>query len=186
MTNDFVTFPSAVFHVMAVTIESELLPIAWGLLVVLLLLGLIGCLAPVLPGHLLIAFAAVVHRLLLGEASGLNRWTFLALFCLCGLAQWMEWLSGAVGAKWFGGSKWSSWGALLGGFVGIFFFPFGLLLGPLIGAFVFEKWLAKKDLRPSLAAGFGSMVGAVAGMVAQIIVGLVMVGWILIDIIWGP
>ncbi|TAE93008.1 MAG: DUF456 domain-containing protein [Verrucomicrobia bacterium] len=158
---------------------------AWGLSLVLLLLGLVGCVLPVLPGHMLIVLAAVLPRWLLGEASGLHHGTLIGLVLLWGLAQWLEWASGAAGAKWFGGSKWSAWGAVLGGLIGMFFFPIGLLLGPLIGAFVGEKWFAKKALRPSLTAGVGSMVGVAMGMVVQLVIGVIMAAWIVIDIVLG-
>jgi uncharacterized protein YqgC (DUF456 family) len=156
--------------------------IAWSLLVLLLMLGLIGCVLPILPGHMLILLAAVLHRFILGEASGLSRWTFLALVLLWGIAQWIEWASGAAGARWFGGSKWGAWGAVIGGLVGMFFFPVGLLLGPFVGAFLLEKCMAKKDFRPSIASGVGSMVGAAVGMVIQVGVGVVMIAWIVIDL----
>jgi uncharacterized protein YqgC (DUF456 family) len=157
----------------------------WGLSLMLLLLGLIGCVLPVLPGHMLIVIAAILPRWLLGEASGVNRGTLIGLVLLWGGAQWLEWASGAAGAKWFGGSKWSAWGAVLGALIGMFFFPFGLLLGPLIGAFVGEKWFAQKELRPSLSAGVGSMVGVAVGMVIQLGIGLVMAAWIVIDVVLG-
>lgn len=89
--------------------------------------------------------------------------------------------SGAAGTKWFGGSKWGAWGALIGGIVGMFFFPFGLILGPLIGALLFEKFFAKKENTPALVSGVGSVLGTVAGMIVKFAVGLVMAGWILVD-----
>jgi uncharacterized protein YqgC (DUF456 family) len=158
---------------------------AYVVLVILLILGLMGCVLPILPGHMLIVLAAVIHRLWLGDESCLNRWTFVALLLMWATAQWIEWASGAAGAKFFGGSKWGAWGAVLGGLVGMFFFPIGLLVGPFVGAFALEKVLAKKELRPSAVSGIGSMVGVAFGIFMQVLVGVAMVTWIVVDLWLG-
>ncbi|NQX01235.1 DUF456 domain-containing protein, partial [bacterium] len=93
-----------------------------------------------------------------------------------------EMLSGAAGAKWFGGTRWGAVGAIVGSLVGMFFLPFGLLLGPLIGAFVCEIAVAKKHGRHAAISGVGSVIGTVAGMAVKIVVGLLMIGWFLADV----
>ena len=155
--------------------------LAWVVTICLMIVGLVGCLVPILPGHLILLIAAIAHRLMLGEASGLRWWSFVILVVLLILSQLFEFLSGAAGTKWFGGSKWGAWGALIGGIVGMFFFPFGLILGPLIGAVLFEKVFAKKENRPAIESGVGSVLGTVAGMVVKVAVGVVMVAWIVVD-----
>lgn len=155
--------------------------LAWFVTGSLLMAGLLGCLIPILPGHLILFVAAVAHRLMLGEASGLRWWSFVVLALLLIAAQVFEFFSGAAGAKWFGGSKWGSWGALVGGIVGMFFFPFGLFLGPLIGALLFEKLFAKKENTAAAVSGVGSVLGTVAGMIIKLAVGVVMSGWFIID-----
>ena len=157
------------------------LALTWVVTSCLIIVGLVGCLIPILPGHVILLLAAVVHRWMLGEASGLRWWSFVVLVLLLIASQAFEFFSGAAGTKWFGGSKWGAWGALIGGIVGMFFFPFGLILGPLIGALLFEKLFAKKENTPALVSGVGSVLGTVAGMIVKFAVGLVMAGWILID-----
>lgn len=155
--------------------------LAWVVTACLLVVGLVGCVLPVLPGHLILLVAAILHRVMLGEASGLRWWSFLILVVLLVISQVFEFLSGAAGTKWFGGSKWGAWGALIGGIVGMFFFPFGLILGPLIGALLFEKLFANMENKPALVSGVGSVLGTVAGMIFKLVVGVIMVVWILID-----
>ncbi len=155
--------------------------LAWIVTGGLLLAGLLGCLVPILPGHLILFVAAIAHRLMLGEASGIHWWCFVILFVLLVVSQVFEFLSGSAGTKWFGGSKWGAWGAFIGGIVGMFFFPFGLLLGPLIGALVFEKLFAKKDVKPAVVSGVGSVIGTLAGMLIKFVIGLIMVAWFLLD-----
>ena len=157
---------------------------AWVVTVCLLLAGFIGTLVPFLPGRLIIFMAAVAHWLMLREDSGVEWWTFTVLAVLLIVSQALEFLSGAMGSRWFGGSKWGAGGALLGGIVGMFFMPFGLILGPLIGAMVFEFAFARKEVRPATVSGVGSVLGTVAGLIIKMIVGVVMVIWFVVDVIW--
>ena len=100
------------------------------------------------------------------------------------MSQAFEFLSGAMGTRWFGGTRWGAAGALIGGMVGIFFIPFGLLLGPLIGSMFCEFVFAKKEVRPATVSGIGSVLGTAAGMVVKVVVGVLMVVWLVVDVIW--
>ena len=149
----------------------------------LLVAGMVGCVLPVLPGHLIILLAAVAHRLMLGaEGSGLNWVTFLVLGGLMGVSQVLEILSGAAGTRWFGGSRWGALGALLGSLVGLFFMPFGLLLGPLLGAVGFELVVAGKPPKPAMASGVGSVVGTLSGLLLKFGIGVLMLLWFFLDV----
>lgn len=159
---------------------------AWAVTVGLLVIGFAGCFVPVIPGHLMILLAAVSHRLTLGwlldRDSGVEWWTFVILGVLLAIGQAIDLLSGAAGARWFGGTKWGAAGAIVGGIVGMFFMPFGLLLGPLAGAYAFEAWFAKQETRPAMVSGVGSAVGTLASLVVKVIIGVIMIVWFLIDI----
>jgi uncharacterized protein len=155
---------------------------AWLITICLLVVGAIGCLLPVLPGHLLLFIAALAHRLMLGADSGLQWWSFVILALLMAASQALEMLSGAAGAKWFGGSRWGALGALAGGIIGMFFMPFGLLVGPLLGAIAGEMMVARREPRPAVVSGVGSVVGTLAGMGIKIGLGAVMIAWFFIDV----
>ena len=89
---------------------------AWLVTACLLTAGAVGCVLPVLPGHLILFLAAVGHRLMLGaEGSGLHWWSFVILGALMALSQTLEMVSGAAGAKWFGGTRWGALGRLARG-----------------------------------------------------------------------
>lgn len=156
--------------------------VAWLITSCLLLAGLIGCILPVLPGHLILLIAAIAHRLMLGENSGLPWWSFAVLVILMAISQTFETLSGAAGSKWFGGTRWGAAGAIIGSLVGLFFMPFGLLLGPLIGAFVCEIAFARKHPKPAAISGVGSVVGTLAGMGFKIAIGVTMVIWFFLSV----
>lgn len=159
--------------------------LAWMVTICLLLIGLAGCVIPALPGHLILLFAAIAHRIMLGrDGSGVEWWTFAILALLMAISQAFEFAAGAAGAKWFGGTRWGAAGALVGGIVGMFFLPVGLLVGPLAGAFLFEKCFAKQELKPAAVSGVGSLVGTLAGLGMKVAIGAAMVLWFIIDVLW--
>ena len=161
--------------------------ITWGVSIAtgsLVILGLAGTVIPFLPGHLLIFAAAFVPFFALEDRGDIEWWGLVLLGIGLIVAQVLEFLSGAVGTRWFGGTKWGAFGAFVGGIVGIFFMPFGLLLGPLIGAFGCEWIFTDKTVKPATASGVGSVIGTVAGMVLKIVVALLMVAVLVIDLFW--
>ncbi|MCP5536956.1 MAG: DUF456 domain-containing protein [Akkermansiaceae bacterium] len=158
--------------------------VAWVVTVCLLIVGFIGTLVPFLPGHLILFFAAVAHWLMLRDESGVEWWTFVVLGLLLTLSQVFEFMSGAVGTRWFGGTRWGAAGALIGGVVGMFFMPFGLILGPLIGSTLCEFVFAKKEVRPATVSGVGSVLGTVAGLIVKVVVGVMMIVWFVVDVFW--
>ena len=158
--------------------------LAWLVTSCLLVVGLIGCILPFLPGHLFLFIAAVSHRLMLGAESGLEWWSFVVLGLMMAVSQALEMFSGAAGAKWFGGSRWGAIGAFAGGLIGMFFIPLGLLAGPLIGAVIGEFVIARRSARPALVSGVGSVAGTLAGMAIKLAIGAAMVVWFLLDVFW--
>ncbi len=156
--------------------------LAWVITCCLLAAGLVGCVLPILPGHLILLIAVFAYRMMLVSESGLHWWSFVILIALMAISQTFEMLSGAAGSKWFGGTRWGAVGALIGSIAGMFFLPLGLLIGPLLGAFVAEIAFAKKDTKPAAISGVGSVVGTLAGMAFKIVIGLAMVAWFVIDV----
>ena len=159
----------------------------WGVWIVtgcLVLLGLIGAIVPFLPGHLLIFVAAFVPFFGLEDRGNVELWGIIALGIGLIGAQVLEYLSGAMGARWFGGTNWGAFGAFVGGIVGLFFMPFGLLLGPLIGAAGCEWILAEKTMKPATVSGVGSVIGTLAGQVMKMVVALLMVLVFAVDLFW--
>jgi uncharacterized protein YqgC (DUF456 family) len=156
----------------------------WLLTLCLFAVGLLGCVLPFLPGHLLIFIGAVCYRIMLGSEAGIMWWGFAILLLLMAISQFFGIISGSLGSKWFGGSRWGAVGALFGGFAGLFFLPFGLILGPLIGAFGGEIIFAKRSTKESAASGLGSVVGTLSGVVFNLIVGALMIAWFFADVLW--
>lgn len=155
----------------------------WALTGTLLVAGLIGTVVPLLPGPVLIFIAGVVHTLLRPE-SGMSWWALAIQALLVAVAYGIDIMSGAMGTKWFGGSRWGVAGVLIGGIVGLFFGLPGLIFGPLIGGFAFEMLFARKEITPAAKATWGTLVGTGVGMVARLCIGLVMIAWFFANVFW--
>jgi hypothetical protein len=158
--------------------------VIWGTIIALLLIvGFFGTFMPVLPGTTLILAGVLVHYFALGrENSGLG-WPGLVVIGLLFLASLVvDWLSGALGAKWFGSSKWGVLGAVIGGIVGLFFGIPGLIVGPILGVFLFEMLLGKKQVKDASNSTLGTVVGGLAGIVVRVAIALVMILWYVGDV----
>src|SRR2546422_19386 len=110
----------------------------WFLTIVLFAVGLIGTIAPVLPGTTIILAAAIIHRIMLGPDKSIGWHTIIVLGLLTLATYGLDVLAGYFGAKYFGATKWGTFGAILGALVGLFFGLIGLFVGPGIGAIVGE------------------------------------------------
>ena len=136
--------------------DIAVLVIKWVTVGTLMMGGLVGTFLPVLPGSFFILLGAVGHYFLFGQSeSGLTWVSFVVLGLLFGLSVLVDWFSGAIGAKWFGSSKWGIAGVIVGGIIGFFFGFVGLIIGPLLGAFIFEMIFAKKELNTATKSTWG-------------------------------
>lgn len=155
----------------------------WTLTVSLMVTGLAGTVLPLLPGPFIIFVAAFLHKFLRPE-TGLSWWSIALLALLVIVSYIVDFFSGAMGTKWFGGSKWGIWGVVIGGIVGLFFGFIGLIVGPIIGGLVAELLIARKRMGPAVKATWGSVVGTTLGMAARIGISIVMVIAFVLDVLW--
>lgn len=154
----------------------------WTLTITLLIVGLAGTVLPLLPGPVIILVAVVVHKFLRPE-TGVS-WSIPALVLLVLASYAVDFLSGAVGTKWFGGSRWGIVGVVIGGLVGLFFGFVGLIVGPIIGGLVAELFIARKKMGPAVKATWGSVVGTTLGLAVRIGISIAMVVVFMFDVIW--
>src|SRR5213075_102190 len=146
----------------------------WLITIVLFAVGLIGTVAPFLPGTAIILAAAIIHRIMLGPEKSIG-WRAISILVLLTLATYaLDFLSGYFGAKYFGATKWGMLGAILGALVGIFFGIIGLFVGPVICA-IFGEFVAGKRMVDAGRAGWGSLLGNLGGMIGKLMIALVMI-----------
>ncbi len=145
----------------------------WTLTLGLMFVGLVGTVIPLVPGTVLILLGAVVNHFAL---HSIGWGTLVVLTLLTILAQALDIVSGAAGAKWFGATRWGAVGGILGAIVGLFFGIPGLFLGPLLGA-VLGELLGGKGVLPAGKSGWGTFLGTTAGIIGKLLIGLIMIGW---------
>jgi uncharacterized protein len=146
----------------------------WVVVGALLLLGLAGTVVPFLPGTPLILLAAFVHAYANDWTPiGAGRLAILAALSAVGYA--LHYAAAALGTRGAGGSAWAVTGAIIGGVAGLFFGLPGLLLGPAVGAILGEL-IKTGDVTTSIRTGLAAFLGMVTGAVANVIIGVMMIG----------
>ena len=146
----------------------------WATALVLMAVGLIGTVLPVFPGTTLILGAALLHRLMLGAEKSIGWWAVAGLVLLTLASYAIDFAGSLFGARRFGATRWGMWGAFLGAVIGVFFSLPGLLVGPIIGAVVGEL-IGGQRLLAAGRAGWGTLLGNLAAMLAKIAIGFAMV-----------
>ncbi len=141
--------------------------------IIIILLGFIGCLLPILPGPPLSFLGVLLIHLTKFAGFTAGELLFLGLFAL--IVQVLDYIVPAWGTKKFGGSKYGTWGSILGLIAGLFFLPaigpFGIITilgGPFVGALIGEK-IAGKNSNDAMRAAFGSFVGFLAGTFMKLV-----------------
>jgi uncharacterized protein YqgC (DUF456 family) len=136
-----------------------------------MLIGIIGCLVPVLPGPPLSFLGLIfLHLTRFGQFSAS---TLVILGSISVIVTLLDYIVPVWGTKKFGGSKYGTKGATVGLIVGFFLGPMGIVLGPLIGAFIGEM-IFKDDLSYAFKAGFGSLLGFLASVGLKLAASFVM------------
>lgn len=125
-----------------------------------LLVGLAGCVIPMLPGPPV----AYVGLLLLHftERVQFGTTALLVWLVLVVAVQILDYFVPMLGSKYSGGSRWGTRGCLAGTIIGLFFMPLGIIIGPFLGAVVGEL-LGGRDTAAALKSGLGSLLGFLFG-----------------------
>lgn len=140
--------------------------------ILLLLIGLAGCILPVIPGPPL-SFIALfslkfTHFVEAYRSEYFNKilWIFAGLAILVTI---LDYIFPIWGTKRFGGSKAGTIGATIGLVIGLFFGPPGIILGPFLGAFIAEL-ATGRDSKASFRSGIGSFIGFITAVGLKLIV----------------
>lgn len=153
--------------------------------ILLLIVGIIGCILPAIPGPP-IAYSALLLLLMHSNEfvhpSGKLLWSYgIAVLIITAL----DYVLPVWGTKRFGGSKAGERGSLVGLVVSFIFpiaGPFTILIGPFVGAVVGEL-IVGKDKKTALNSGIGSFLGFLAGTVLKL--GMVaLIIWKFVALLW--
>lgn len=135
--------------------------------ILFLIIGLVGCILPILPGPPL----TYVGLLFLHFTSSHQFTTrFLVIWAVVAIVVTI--IDNVIpiwGTKQYGGSKKAVWGSMIGLIVGLFLFPpFGIIIGPFLGAVIGEK-IDGKETGDAIRSGFGAFMGFLGGTILKLI-----------------
>ncbi len=152
--------------------------ILWWLLAGLIVIaGLAGTVIPALPGVPLV-FAGLLLSAWIGNFETIG-WITVGILARLAIVAWaVDFLAGALGARYLGASSRAFWGATFGAIAGIFFGLPGIVLGPFIGAVLGELSVGG-DLLQSGRSGLGAWLGMVVATAAKLAIAFLMIGLVI-------
>lgn len=149
------------------------------LAIILGLIGVIGCIAPVIPGPPF-TWAGLLLIYIWGHDATAVSPTFLWVwFGIMLLVTVLDYIIPAKFTRATGGTKAAERGSLIGTFAGLLFFPpWGILLGAFVGALAGEIITNGKDFTQSIGPAFGAFIGFVLSTLLKLIVSVILLFYI--------
>jgi uncharacterized protein YqgC (DUF456 family) len=147
------------------------------LAIAVMLVGLAGVVLPVIPGVPIIFGAAFLYALLT-DFSTIGAQTLIIFAVLTVASMVLDWAASVMGVKKMGGSYAGMIGAFIGMIVGLSVPGIGIIgfiIGAFVGAYAME-FLINKDSRVALRAGLGSFLGFLAGGLMKFVIGAIIIG----------
>ena len=147
-----------------------------------MVIGAVGSMLPAIPSTPVVFLAALGHKIYFGD----NSISYLILAILGAITLFslvMDYIASLVGARKLGATWRGVAGALIGGISGLFLGPWGILIGPFIGALTFEM-IGGRQFEEASKAGFGALLGIVAGTLGKFICAIAMASLFAANIIW--
>jgi uncharacterized protein YqgC (DUF456 family) len=142
---------------------------------ILMAVGLAGTILPVVPGITLIYCAYVLYGFMTSWRQ-FGAGTVIVMGIVTAVILALDLSGPALGARRSKGSILGMWGSLIGSVIGLLFFGLpGLVIGTLGGAVVGEI-MAGRPPREAMRSGVGALAGLLVGGLVKLVVGLIMVG----------
>lgn len=142
--------------------------------IVALLVGTIGAVLP-LPGPPLSYLGLIlVHVTQYATFSATVLWV---LGVATALILVLDYYIPIWGTKQLGGTKYGSWGSVIGMLVGLFLGPLGLFIGAFVGALVGEL-IAGTNPQTSFKAAMGTFLGFAVGILMKLTLCFVMIFYV--------
>ena len=150
------------------------------LVVFILLLGIIGCFVPIIPGPPISYAALLVFHFFSSYNIDENTLWIWALIVIA-VTVFDLWIQ-IYGVKKFGGTKKAVNGSIIGLVIGIFLFPpFGIIIGPFLGAFIGAK-MDNPDVNHALKIALGAFAGFILGTLIKLSVSLYFIPKLIYDV----
>jgi uncharacterized protein YqgC (DUF456 family) len=140
----------------------------------LMLAGLIGAVAPVIPGPLLVLAGALLYAWY-GDFLIITWGTLGVLATLTVVSQVLDYAGSLIGARAFGASRWGMVGGCAGALAGFLLANIpGAIAGLFLGACLVEL-VRGRDVKMSARVGLGTLIGFLAGTVGKILITVAMI-----------
>jgi len=144
------------------------------LAIICFIVGMIGTILPLLPGVVLVYFGILLYGIMT-HFTTLHLGFFIIQTIILVIVFASDYLSAALGAKVFGGSKQAMAGAIVGTILAIILLgPAGIIIGPIAGAFIVEL-IRGVEVKKALQVGFGTLIGVIGGTLFKLAAELVMI-----------
>jgi uncharacterized protein YqgC (DUF456 family) len=156
----------------------------WIVIVALFVLSIAGIFLPVIPDTILLwAGFLLYHFFVADPGAGLPASFWWGMGGLSVLLYGADLLTNMYFVKRYGGSKWSSFAAAVGIFLGIFIIPpLGMIILPFVLVVLVELFVQKQSMERAIKAGLGSLVGFLGSAVVKVVLQLVMIVWFFLAI----
>lgn len=133
----------------------------------LILIGIVGCFLPILPGPPLAFLGLWIQQL--KEPNPFTAKFLWIWFGITVVVTAIDYWAPVYATKKFGGSKAGIWGCMIGLLLGFWMGPFGIIIGPLAGAFIGEM-MNNQDSSKAMRAALGSFIGFLLSTLLKLIV----------------
>jgi len=144
-------------------------------------LGIVGCVAPALPGPPVSYAAILIYHFARGGNVFSTTFLVVSLVFVLVVAA-LDYFLPIYATKKFGGTRQGVWGGIIGLILGMFIPPWGIIIGPLAGAVVGDL-LAGKQFESALKSGIGSFVGFILATSAKLAVSITLTVILIIRIL---
>lgn len=153
---------------------------------VCLAVGLIGSVAPGLPGPPFSWVGLLVASFTPWVATSTALLIVTAAVAV--VITVLDYVVPSLTTKRFGGSKYGVWGCNIGLVISMVGLPFGpgglvgVVIWPFLGAFVGE-YIKQQGLRPSLHAAWGAFLGFLTGTFLKLVYGIVLLVMVIVALV---
>lgn len=131
-----------------------------------MLIGLIGCIVPSIPGPPL-SYCGLLLLHVSSDIPLFSATTLISFFILTLCITVLEYAVPLMGARLYGASRYGMWGSIIGMLIGIIFFPpFGMIVGILVGAIIGEL-IGGYSSAKALRSGFFSFIATLTIMILK-------------------
>lgn len=154
--------------------------------VILAIAGVVGAIAPGLPGPILSWGAFFL--LSFHPSSSFSTTQIIVVAAIAVAITVMDYIIPSISTKKFGGSKAGVWGCNIGLVISIIGLPFGpqgllgVIVWPFLGALIGE-YLKCRNLKTSAKAAFGAFIGFLCGSGLKLIYGTIILFILIMELI---